>query len=166
MLDRTLRIVLIVLNLFLGANAIIGAIWVIPALPAEWLQGTPFSSFLIPALSLAVLVGGGALSSVVALLQGRWWAPLGSMLTGLAIVIFEVVETATLNLNVWLHLVGLQAGPVVSRLPLNADGTIPFAMWLQPFVFAYGVVLFGLALGLWMRHAPVSMRLYPQTTAA
>ena len=34
MLDRTLRIVLIVLNLFLGANAIIGAIWVIPA--AMW----------------------------------------------------------------------------------------------------------------------------------
>jgi hypothetical protein len=36
MLDRTLRNVLVVLNLFLATNAFIGAIWVIPALPTEW----------------------------------------------------------------------------------------------------------------------------------
>ncbi len=61
--DRTLRLVLVVLNLFLATNAIIGAIWVIPALPVAWLLGTPVSSYLVPALSLAVLAGGGALIS-------------------------------------------------------------------------------------------------------
>lgn len=152
MLDRPLRIVLVALNLFLAANAIIGAMWVIPALPLDWLQGTPFSTYLVPAVSLAVCVGGGALLSAAALFRGWWWAPLASVVTGLAIVVFEVVETMTMSLSVWLHLVGLETGPIVSRLPLEADGTIPFAMWLQPFFLAYGLVLVTLAVALWLSH--------------
>ena len=166
MLDRSVRIVLVVLNLFLATNAIVGAIWVIPSLPPEWLQGTPFSSYLPPALSLAVIVGGGALMSATALLQHRWWAPVASVVTGLSIVIFEIVETTTMSLSVWLHLVGLEIGPVVSRLPLDADGSIPFAMWLQPFFLVFGIVLIALAIPLWSRHMHPSIQARHRSIAA
>ena len=76
MLDRALRVLLVVLNLFLAVTACIGGIWVIPTLPRAWLAGTPFTSFLIPALALAIVVGGGALTAAIGLVFGRWWAPL------------------------------------------------------------------------------------------
>jgi hypothetical protein len=166
MFDRSLRLILVVLNLFLATNAIVGAIWVIPALPVEWLLGTPFSTYLVPALSLAIVVGGAALISAAALLQRRWWAPVASMITGMTIVIFEVVETTTMSLSVWLHVVGLESGPIVSRLPLNADGTIPFAMWLQPFFFAFGLVLIVLAGALWLHHERSIIGAHPRSIAA
>jgi hypothetical protein len=110
-LDRTLRVLLIALNLILAITAIVGGIWVIPTLPQEWLAGTPFSSFLIPAVALTVIVGGGALTSAIGLVLGRWWAPLVSVGTGAAIAVFEIVETATMSLHFWLHTVGLEWDP-------------------------------------------------------
>src|SRR4051795_11820255 len=38
------------------------------AVPAEWLDGTPFDSYLIPGLYLGVVVGGGCLAAAYATL--------------------------------------------------------------------------------------------------
>src|SRR5438445_5263278 len=111
MVDRTLRVLLVVLNLFLAITAVVGGVWVIPALPQEWFAGTPFTSSLIPSPALTIIVGGGALTSAIGLSLGRWWAPLLSVLTGIAIAVFEVVETATMSVLFWLRTVGLDAGP-------------------------------------------------------
>jgi hypothetical protein len=152
MLDRTLRVLLVVLNLFLAITAIVGGVWVIPALPREWLMRTPFTSFLIPALALALVVGGGALVAAIGLVFGRWWAPLVSMVTGAAIAIFEVVETVTLSLRFWLHTVGLESGPFTTALPIDLSNGIPIPMLLQPIYFAYGLILLGLSVLFWLRH--------------
>jgi hypothetical protein len=128
MLDRTLRVLLIALNLILAITAIVGGIWVIPTLPQEWLAGTPFSSFLIPAVTLTVIVGGGALTSVIGLVLGRWWAPLVSVGTGAAIAVFEIVETATLSLHFWLHTVGLEPGPFTTALPIDLSAAVSLAL--------------------------------------
>jgi len=50
--------------------------------PAAWLIGTPFRSYLIPGLILAVVVGGSAAAAVVATLCGPDAGALASMLTG------------------------------------------------------------------------------------
>jgi hypothetical protein len=150
MLDRTLRVLLIALNLILAITAIVGGIWVIPTLPQEWLAGTPFSSFLIPAVALTVIVGGGALTSAIGLVLGRWWAPLVSVGTGAAIAVFEIVETATMSLHFWLHTVGLESGPFTTALPIDISAGIPIPMLLQPFFFVYGMMLLGLSGWLWL----------------
>lgn len=152
MLDRILRVLLVVLNLFLAITAIIGGVWVIPTLPQEWLAGTPFGSFLIPAVALALVVGGGALTAAIGLVIGWWWAPLVSMVTGAAIAIFEVVETVTLSLHFWLHTVGLESGPFTTALPVDLSSGIPIPMLLQPVYFVYGLLLLGLSAWLWLRH--------------
>jgi hypothetical protein len=151
MLDRTLRVVLFVLNVFLAITAIIGGVWVIPTLPQELLVGTPFSSFLIPALALTV-VGGSALIAAIGLVLGRWWAPLMSIATGLAIGVFEVVETVTISLHFWLHAVGLESGPFTSAVPIDLSNGIPIPLLLQPVYFGYGLILLGLGAWLWLRH--------------
>jgi hypothetical protein len=152
MLDRILRVLLVVLNLFLAITAVVGGVWVIPALPQEWFAGTPFTSSLIPALALTIIVGGGALTSAMGLVLRRWWAPLVSMVTGVAIAIFEVVETATMSLHFWLHSIGLESGPFTTALPIDPSAGIPIPMLLQPFYFVYGLVILGLGAWLWLRH--------------
>ena len=152
MLDRTLRALLVALNVFLAITAIIGGVWVIPQLPREWLTGTPFTSFLIPALALALVVGGGALAAAIGLVLGRGWALLVSMMVGVAIGIFEIVETITLSLHFWLHIVGLESGPFTTALPVDLSGGIPIPMLLQPIYFVYGLILLGLSAWLWVRH--------------
>jgi hypothetical protein len=140
MVDRTLRMLLVVLNLFLAITAVVGGVWVIPALPQEWFAGTPFRTSLIPSLALTIIVGGGALTSAMGLSLGRWWAPLLSMVTGMAIAVFEVIETATMSLHFWLHTVGLESGPFTTALPIDPGGGIPIPMLLQPLYFVYGLV--------------------------
>jgi hypothetical protein len=155
MLDRALRVLLVVLNLCLAITAIIGGLWVIPALPLEWLAGTPFSSYLIPALALALVVGGGGLTAAIGLLFGRSWAPLVSMVTGAAIATYEAVESVTLSLHFWLHTVGLESGPFSTALPVDLDKAIPIPMLLQPIFFLYGVILVGLSA--WLRRVAIEV---------
>src|SRR5947209_17940363 len=152
MVERALRLLLVVLKLFLAITAVVGGVWVIPALPQEWFAGTPFTSSLIPSLALTIIVGGGALTSAIGLVVRRWWAPLLSMVTGMAIAVFEVVETATMSVHFWLHTVGLESGPYTTALPIDPSGGIPIPMLLQPIYFVYGLVLIGLGVFLWLRH--------------
>jgi hypothetical protein len=51
-----------------------------------------------------------------------------------------------------LHTLGLESGPFTTALPIDLSAGIPIPMLLQPFYFVYGLVLFGLAAWLWMRH--------------
>jgi hypothetical protein len=107
MSSRRTRIALIGLHLFLGITAVYGGIAVVPTLPTAWLVGTPFTDYTIPAFALAVVVGGGALVAAALLLLRQSPAAIASLLIGLAIVVFEIVETMVIGLDVWLHALGL-----------------------------------------------------------
>jgi hypothetical protein len=148
MMDRIARVGLIGLELFLGVTAVYGAIWVVPTLPPEWLAGTPFSDYTVPALALGVVVGGGAFLAAGLLLFGEELGVLVSGAVGLAIAIFEVVETMVVGLEVWLHALGLGPAPTG---PLAGVVGIPAPLWLQPFYFMLGVVIVALAARLWTR---------------
>jgi hypothetical protein len=61
-----LMLLLAALNAFAGGiYAIIGA----PGIPAELLEGSPFSEYLIPGIILFVLVGGSFLAASLAMLK-------------------------------------------------------------------------------------------------
>jgi hypothetical protein len=117
----------------------------------------------MPALCLT-LVGLAALSTTVLVVVRPAWGMLLSIVVGVAMATFEVVESGVVGFDVWLHALGL--GPVPSSSIATADLTvitsvlgIPLPLWLQPFYFVIGVLIVGLALRLLTlarRYAPVS----------
>jgi hypothetical protein len=86
--SRLLRIcgaTLFVANVFVALTAGLGGITLaagIDKFPVAWLAGTPFRSYLIPGLILAVVVGGSATGAALATLRSRGTGALSSMLAG------------------------------------------------------------------------------------
>ena len=155
-LDRTVRFALVGLNCFLGASALLGAVAVVPALPPEWLAGTPFPDYTVPALALGA-VGAGAVLAAAALLVREAWGVLLSLAVGIGIAAFEAVETLVVGLDVWLHALGLTAAPGKGLPGTSLEGVpaplgVPLPLWLQPAYFALGLVIVALALRLRAHH--------------
>jgi hypothetical protein len=149
---RARRYTLAGLNLFLALNAIYGAIWVVPGLPREWLVGTPFADYTIPAVALGVIIGSGALVSAVLVLLRPAWGCLASIALGAAMMIFEIVETSVVGWDLWLHAFGV--GPITKGLSgadvsvIPAPLGIPLPLWQQPIYFVLGGVILALGVGL------------------
>ena len=96
--------------------------------PLEWLHNTPFSDFTIPALILAIGVGGSSLIAVVTVFTGREEGVLASLVAGLIMVGYIVVEVVMLRQGV---------------------------SWIEGLYFGFGLVISGLAAYLWMiEHHP------------
>jgi hypothetical protein len=120
------RILLIAVELFTGFMAIVGTIGLLTGawsqgLPVEWLQGSPFTSYVIPALALLVFVGGSSFLAAFLLLARQPGGDPASLLSGLILVVFEIVEYLVIGLT----------------------------MFLQPLMLALGVLLIALAARRW-----------------
>jgi hypothetical protein len=123
---RTERFALIAVELFVGVMAIVGTVGLLggfwsQGLPIEMLRGSPFASYVIPALVLLVLVGGSSFLAANLLVEHH---PLGgpvSLLAGVILVIFEIVEYLVIGLT----------------------------MFLQPIMFVLGLLLIMLATQRW-----------------
>jgi hypothetical protein len=103
-LRKILRILLIIMTGFLGIPAILGGIALMGNLytpPVEMLQGSPFTSFLIPGLALSVIVGGSALAAMVLLIRRHSFGELIALTSGVIIMFFEFIE---------VMVIGMQAG--------------------------------------------------------
>jgi hypothetical protein len=139
------RIGLLVLSGFVAISAISGAIWVVPTMPLDWIKAGPFTDWTIPAAALG-FVGGLAAATFVALLVRAWAGALVSIIGGLAMVIFEVVEIGVVG---WT---------------LSDPGPSYFQSWLQLVYLVVGSaqVLLGLRLWAATRHgAPAMPLLHP-----
>jgi hypothetical protein len=153
MLVRLLRGVLIGLDLLVGVSALMGGLIVIPTLPPEWLAGSPFSDYTLPALALTVIGVGAALGGFLVIVRPSWGLAL-SIAVGTAMAVFEIVETTVLGLDVWLYALGLGPVPTSPITEANLDGIpaplgIPLPLWLQPAYFVVGIIIAGTALRLW-----------------
>jgi hypothetical protein len=123
-------IALIGLTLFIGLTSVAGGIGLMGGgipLPLELLGGSPFTSYLVPGLVLLV-VGGSALLAATALLRRHPLAAPVSMLAGLMMASYEVVE---------ILVIGVHLDPP-----------------LQPLYFGLGVVVVVLAVRLWDTSRP------------
>jgi hypothetical protein len=130
---KPLRVTLIVLAAIVALSAILGAIFVVPTMPTSVLhQGVIalFSDFTIPALALGVLCGGGALVALIAVVLRPRLGGLLSMVAGIFMVGFELVEIM-----------------VVGFTPVQTPSQ-PQA-WLQVFYLAIGTLIAVLGWRLW-----------------
>jgi hypothetical protein len=96
MRNTVIRSVLVILAAFVAISAIAGAIWVVPTMPLEWLKFGPFTDWTVPAIALG-FCGVIAGVTTVLLLVRPWAGALASMVAGLAMVVFEVVEIAVVG---------------------------------------------------------------------
>jgi len=130
---KPLRVTLSVLAAIVALTAIQGAIFVLPTMPTSVLHLgmiALFSDFTIPALALGVLCGGGALVALIAVVLRPWLGGLLSMVAGMFMVGFELVEIM-----------------VVGFTPIQTP-TQPQA-WLQVFYLAIGALMVALGWRLW-----------------
>ena len=100
MLHRILRIALIILDAFLALTALAGGIALIAGIntpPPELLKGFFFGSYLIPGLSLVLIVGGCALAAAILLLRRHALGSLVALASGVIIIGFEIVEVLVIG---------------------------------------------------------------------
>ena len=91
--------------------------------PLEWLQNTPFSDYTIPALVLAIGVGGSSLIGAVLVFTGREEDVLASIVAGLIMAGYIAVEVVMLKQGI---------------------------SWIESLYFGPGLLISGLATSLWM----------------
>ena len=133
---EAIRIALVVIAALIATSAIAGGSALLRGeldrfLSDAWLAGTPFSDYTIPGLVLVFVVGGGALLAAATAFIHREWAVLVSMLAGLLMAGYLVVEAVILDSKV--------------------GDALPTVLALQLFYFVLGLALFVLAGFLWMR---------------
>ncbi len=98
--NEQMKKLLILLNAFFALTAIGGGLAILLGIdnfPLKWLEGTPFPNYTIPALILAVPVGGMALVAMLALALRKKRALDWSFLAGWLMVGFIVVEVLILQ---------------------------------------------------------------------
>lgn len=92
---KVIKITLKILHGFLALSAIgggIGLLTGVAAPPREMISGTMFDSYLIPGLSLLVLVGGSAAAAFVLLIMNNPKATSVSFAASIILGIFITVE--------------------------------------------------------------------------
>jgi|SRR5690242_2389595 len=132
-----LRGTLAALSAFLALTATQGAIFVVPAMPRSVLHKgvlALFPDFTIPALALGILCGGSALVALVAVLVRPQLGALASIVAGLLMIVFELVEIV-----------------VVGFTPVQTPDQFP--AWLQVIYLVVGGAMVILGARLWKAKA-------------
>lgn len=99
---KGLRMTIGVITGFIALTALGGGITLLSGtegarFPLEWLQGTPFKTYTIPALVLTVIVGGSALIACISIFRNLRMGIVSSLAAGLLIAGFITVEVLLLK---------------------------------------------------------------------
>lgn len=99
---RGLRLAIGVLTGFIALTAIGGGIALLVGaeaerFPLEWLQGTPFTGYTIPAFLLVMVVGGSALAACVAIFTGHKLGIFAAMVAGMIMIGYITGEVRSFN---------------------------------------------------------------------
>ena len=135
MKHKAIRIELFVIEAIIGLGAVGGGIAILTGafdqwLPLTWLQGTPFSDYTIPGLTLLIVIGGGMLLAAATIFTRHEWAVILSAAMGIVMIGFEIFEVA-----------------IIDR---NPDAIVPSSLSQQALMSILGLVVFGLASYLWI----------------
>jgi hypothetical protein len=120
------RIALVAIDGFAAVSAIGGGLALVTGLegarfPVAWLHGTPFSSYTVPGLILAVVVGGSAAVAAVATLRNSMAGALASVFAGVIMLGWIVGEILILNQPTrptWIEVIFLAVGVIMVLLGL------------------------------------------------
>jgi hypothetical protein len=135
MKHKGIRIALVVIESFIGLGAIGGGTALLIGafaqwFPVAWLQDTPFNDYTIPGLILTIVVGGGMLLAAATQFIQREWAVFLSAAMGLIMIGWEIIEVA-----------------IIDRYE---QAVVPSTVVQQVLFSVLGLVIFGLAVYLWM----------------
>lgn len=93
---KFLRISLIFISIFVALCAVGGGVGLIftngLGMPASWLSNSPFSSYIIPGLTLLFMIGGIHILSAIWQWKGRYSAPIISAVSGFGLLIWIFTE--------------------------------------------------------------------------
>lgn len=98
--SQRLRVATVAVTGFSAINAVAGGIGLLVnglGVPREQLDGTPFSSFTIPGLLLAVVVGGSMLTAAISVWQRVPWAGSVAMVAGAVMLGWIAIESVMIN---------------------------------------------------------------------
>jgi hypothetical protein len=100
MLVNILRILIVVITSLIALTAIGGGIAILTGVdefPLEWLRGTPFMDYTIPALILVIVVGGSALVAAITVTARLTIGVFASIVAGLMMAGYVGVEVLILK---------------------------------------------------------------------
>ncbi|MGT2460696.1 hypothetical protein [Sinomonas atrocyanea] len=100
-------------------------------MPRSFLDNSPFSSFLLPALILLVVVGGTQAVAFVQLARRSWSALLWNAIAGFGMVIWIAVELMMIRQFTWLQVLYLATGLLQLALSLGLLGIVPWLPRLE-----------------------------------
>jgi hypothetical protein len=119
---------LVAVTLFNAVSAVGGGIGMVVAdglgMPKSLLTDSPFSTFLLPGLILAAVVGGTQTIASVRLLQHRRSAFLWSAVAGFGMVIWVVSEVGFIHVLGWAQMIYLVSGLLQLVLVLSLLGIV------------------------------------------
>ena len=102
-----LSLLLAIILLFTGLVSVIsGAAMIVTngiGMPQEWLEGTVFSSYLIPALILAIVIGGVSILAGILLIMKKRLAIEVSAASGFGLLIWIFTEMYLIRESHFLH---------------------------------------------------------------
>jgi hypothetical protein len=114
---------LIALQLLVAANAVGGGIYGLAGakdVPAEWLEGSPFSTYTVPSLFLLGVIGGGMIVATAAWLLRRRIAPWISLGMGTVLMSWIVAQVAIIGSVSWMQPASFAAGIAIAALAVYA----------------------------------------------
>ena len=109
-----------------------------PGIPIEWLDGSPFTSYVVPGLILFVVVGGTLLNAAVAVFGRSSDGPWAAYLAGAVVLGWIAVQVAIIG----------------------------FVSWLQPITALGAIAIIALAAGLQRSARPAPRRAHRAALAA
>lgn len=117
----TERRALLWLTIFVAVTTIAGGIGILTGvlgLDESDLDGSPFSSYVVPGLALLVLVGGTATAAAILLRRSDPLAPFVAAAAGGAMMIFEIVQMRYIPFH-FLQVVYLVVGALTFGLAIR-----------------------------------------------
>lgn len=117
------RIAVAVLDGFAALSAVFGGLMVVTGwpyqFPASWLQGTPFTDYLVPGLVLGLVVGGSATVATWLTAQGSPAGAYASMAAGVIMMGWIGGEILILARFTWLQPFYFVVGLTIALLGLR-----------------------------------------------
>jgi hypothetical protein len=114
-------------GLFGGAGLIIDSSGKFLNIPLEWLEGSPLSDYFIPGIILFAVLGIFPSIVIIGLLKSKYWGWIGSVLLGIALIIWIIVE---------IIIIGYQADPPL-QLIYGILGVIILSLCFLPNIRRY-----------------------------
>jgi hypothetical protein len=132
---KVIRLALLILEAFIAVSAIDGGMALRRGafdefLSVAWLAGTPFEDYAVPSLVLVIVVGGSALFAAATVFIYREWAVLTSVVAGLVLAGFLVVEAVSIDSKI--------------------GSVLPMVVAMQVLYFVPGLAIVGLAGFVWL----------------